>query len=313
MSEFFIGANLLMGLPNGRFDGHAHVFRADLPMVPDRRYTPRGDAEPTALLENLRQSQLTGALLVQPSFLGADNSYLLESLSALSQKPGMEFRGVAVVTPAADADALQHLAAQGVVGLRLNLVAPKGAAKFSLDDWEPVLRQADALGFHIELHCRGSELKPVMLDVLRCVRRVVVDHFGLPDAQNPLSCDGHRAIVSQEAGRVLVKVSAPYRVAPSAERPEQTKPIARTLASLLDALGPDALLWGSDWPWTQFEGRWNYRETVDWRRRWEKIAAYRAKSVPRQNATTDRAPRFKRHLGTPKLLSALSAHRRPGR
>lgn len=38
------GAGALLGDMTGRFDGHAHVFRRDLPMTQTRRYTPRSQA-----------------------------------------------------------------------------------------------------------------------------------------------------------------------------------------------------------------------------------------------------------------------------
>ena len=81
----FSGANELMGIFNGDFDGHAHVFQAGLPLEPDRRYTPDYTASLKVYLRLLQQNGLDGGLLVQPSFLGTDNAFLLSALEAARQ------------------------------------------------------------------------------------------------------------------------------------------------------------------------------------------------------------------------------------
>jgi predicted TIM-barrel fold metal-dependent hydrolase len=56
--------------------------------------------------------------LVQASFLGTDNSCLVECLTTA----GGRLRGIAAVDPAVSADDLRALDRAGVVGIRLNLV-----------------------------------------------------------------------------------------------------------------------------------------------------------------------------------------------
>src|SRR2546427_11271202 len=78
-----------------RVDAHTHVFERDLPMVPDRRYTPDYDATLKDLLAHLNAHRIDQAVLVQPSFLGTDNSYML---AAIAQAPD-RLRGIAMVAP----------------------------------------------------------------------------------------------------------------------------------------------------------------------------------------------------------------------
>jgi predicted TIM-barrel fold metal-dependent hydrolase len=33
-------------------------------------------------------------------------------------------------------------------------------------------------------------------------------------------------------------------------------------------LGAERLMWGSDWPWTQYEGRYSYMQTLGWLHQW---------------------------------------------
>ena len=99
-------------------DGHAHVFRRDLKLSAGRRYARDCDAPLELYLEQLDQNDLSHGVLVQPSFLGTDNSCLVESLG----RAGGRLRGVAVVEPTVAREELDRLARIGVVGIRLNLV-----------------------------------------------------------------------------------------------------------------------------------------------------------------------------------------------
>lgn len=87
--------------------------------MPDRRRAPAGyDATPEDYLRVLGANGMSKGVLVQPSFLGTDNSYLVAAL----QKYPDRFRGIAVVAPTISGAELQKLQDAGVVGIRLNLV-----------------------------------------------------------------------------------------------------------------------------------------------------------------------------------------------
>ena len=85
-------------MPACRIDGHAHVFNRALPMEPIRRYTPDRDATVIEYLAHLDEHGFTHGVLVQPSFLGYDNSHLLDALRRHPER----LRGVAVVPPDVD-------------------------------------------------------------------------------------------------------------------------------------------------------------------------------------------------------------------
>ncbi len=101
-----------------RIDTHAHVFPRVSRVVPRPRYMPRGAAPLHDYLAQLDRFGLTHGVLVQPSFLGADNSHLV---AHLAQDPA-RLRGVAVVDRRMSDEELAALAAAGVVGIRLNLL-----------------------------------------------------------------------------------------------------------------------------------------------------------------------------------------------
>ncbi len=265
------GANVLMGGLAGNFDGHAHIFRADLPMAEGRRYTPNYDALLCDCVKNLQRSSLDGAILVQPSFLGPDNSFLINALSDKTTHMGKHMRGVVVLDPL-DTTLSKYMFAEmsdaGIIGLRLNVVGLPDQFVQDLDIWNTVLKYADAAGWHVEVHCEGRRLAPLLNGLLKRCSHIVVDHFGLPDPKCAMRCEGQSAIFCAPEGRVFIKTSAPYRVFPEYQ-PDKAAELCKPLFKrLLNELGPDQLLWGSDWPWTQFEAEYNFKQAAAWPQLW---------------------------------------------
>jgi len=83
---------------------------------------------------------------------------------------------------------------------------------------------------------------------------VVVDHFGLPDPELGVDDPGFRALLALASRRVWVKLSGQYRNGPGLA--------AKAMPLLRGAFGLDRLVWGSDWPHTQFERAVNYSEAL---------------------------------------------------
>lgn len=225
-------------------DGHAHVFTRGLPLAPGRRYAPDYDATVDAYLTRLDGAGCSHGVLIQPSFLGTDNSHLL---SALRRHPD-RLKGVVVIDLDLPSERLRDLDAQGVVGIRLNLIgrdlpAPRTAA------WRRRLRVMAELGWHVEIQAEARRLAPVVEPLLDSGVTVVIDHFGRPDPALGTADPGFRTLLEWGPSRqVWVKLSGPYRLGPDGAR------IARAaMPPLRDAFGLDRLVWGSDWPHTQFE------------------------------------------------------------
>jgi predicted TIM-barrel fold metal-dependent hydrolase len=137
-------------------DTHAHVFRQGLALAQVRRHTPDHDATLAEYLALLDAHGLSHGVLVQPSFLGTDNSYLVQALRAARGR----LRGVAVVAEDIAEMALQDLAEAGVAGIRLNLIG-LDLPSLQTPAWQTLLARVNALGWHVELHvqprgCRTS-------------------------------------------------------------------------------------------------------------------------------------------------------------
>ena len=98
-----------------------------------RRYTPNYDATLDDYVARLREVGLTGSILVQPSFLGTDNSFMLAAMEAVSDAPDLVFKGVVVLDPSEGAPDVDALSEAGVIGIRLNRVGPMGDEPLDLD------------------------------------------------------------------------------------------------------------------------------------------------------------------------------------
>ncbi len=246
-------------------DTHFHVFDAGVG-VAGARYQPGYDAPLASWQVAALAAGVQRGVLVQPSFLGTDNSRLVRELRAWPDS----LRGVAVVAPGSQAAELRALDAAGVRGVRLNLAgASHDLSAWSPSAWDTLL----PLGWHVELHTDAGAL-PGVLAQLPASLPVVVDHMGRPDG---LAVDN--ATFTQLAARarrspVHVKLSGAYRLA--------GRDAAAIAQRWLAELGPRALLWGSDWPCTNHEALADYprlhAELAGW------VGAEVAQGILRENA-----------------------------
>ncbi|QQO36856.1 amidohydrolase family protein [Bradyrhizobium diazoefficiens] len=238
-------------------DTHAHVFRRGLKLAPGRRYAPDYDAPLSLYLEQLDYNGITNGVLVQPSFLGTDNSYLVECLKQTSAR----LRGIAVVDPNVSTEELRELDRAGVIGIRLNLVG-RLLPDLAASEWRGLLANVKAMGWQVEIQRNASDLAALAPQLLDHGVTVVLDHYALPDPKLGVADPGFQSVLKLGATKnVWVKISAPYRNGPASESfANEAYPLLR------NAYGLDRLLWGSDWPHTQFEATQSYaknREFLD--------------------------------------------------
>jgi predicted TIM-barrel fold metal-dependent hydrolase len=224
-------------------DTHFHVFAAHQAQ-PGARYTPAYAAPLSAWAAVALPLGVRRGVLVQTSFMGTDNSLLLDTLA---QHPDT-LRGIAVVAPGADLQALRPLHAAGVRGIRLNLAGVShdmAAWSAATPLWDALL----ALGWHLDLHTDTGRL-PEVLAQLPAALPLVIDHMGKPGAVAAGDATVRALAARSRQTPVHVKLSGAYRL---------DGRDASALARLwLGELGPDRLLWGSDWPCTNHEAQADY-------------------------------------------------------
>ncbi|WP_158896790.1 MULTISPECIES: amidohydrolase [unclassified Pseudomonas] len=238
-------------------DAHAHVFSRDLQLIGARRYSPEYDATLDQYLEHLHTHGLSHGVLVQPSFLGTDNSYLL---AALQQAP-QQLRGVVVLEPGISRSTLNDMAQLGVVGVRLNLIG-KTLPDFRDSAWQGFFSDIADLDWHVELHREVRDLPGLIRQLTPFGVKVVIDHLGRPDANAGLDQPGFGELLEAGSkGSIWIKVSGVYRLGGT---PQQNIDFARRAFPLLEkSVGLHQLVWGSDWPHTQHEQSVDFATAVD--------------------------------------------------
>jgi predicted TIM-barrel fold metal-dependent hydrolase len=243
-------------------DCHAHIFQKDLPFATPRRFTPDYDVTAETYLNVLAKHGLDMGLLVQPSFLGTDNSYIL---AALRKYPG-KFRGVGMVSPDVTEQQFLDLHRAGFTGVRLNLIGlpvpdlrNNAYAKLLL-----MMRNHD---WHMEIYRSSADLPALIMPLLEAGVRIVIDHFGTPDISLFPHDPAFNWILSLGiTRRVWLKLSASYRMGKDRQYGEMFAKFV--LPELLKSFGPEYLLWGSDWPHTQHEDQITYTQTFDIFKKW---------------------------------------------
>lgn len=233
--------------PRARLDWHAHVFQADVGVVAGARYVPSESAPADEFIANFTSIGLDGGLLIQPSFLGTDNSQMIE---AIERYPG-KLKGIAVVDTDIDVDELERLTSAGIIGCRLNLFG-WGVPNLMEGEWPAFLRRLEKVDWQVELHAPPHYLIRMLPMLTGFSGDVVIDHFGRPDPEKGLDDPDYREFLSLlDPRQHWVKTSGWYRLAQDSEAGAERAQVARRL---LEDLGMgERLLWGSDWPHTQHD------------------------------------------------------------
>src|SRR5215210_6963581 len=188
-------------------DSHAHVFKRGLPLADARRYAPDYDATPEDYIAVLDKNGVSNAVLVQPSFFGTDNSYMVEAL----KRYGQRFRGTAVVAPNVAQDELRALNDVGVVGIRLNLIGMPNP-QLDAEPWPELLKRLADLDWQVEVQAEARRWHALLGPLLKGGVKVVADHFGKPDPALGINDPGFRHLLeTAKTGRVWLKLSGSYR------------------------------------------------------------------------------------------------------
>jgi 2-pyrone-4,6-dicarboxylate lactonase len=234
-----------VAMPACACDTHMHAFGR-----PDRYpsvATPRYDY-PGASLEQYSSVAAVLAIermvLVQPSFYGTDNSFVLEAL----KRVGPRARGVVMLPEAGvDESLLEELHGSGVRGLRLDFfrMHDRGAAT---SDYLQALRRTAALarsvGWHVEIYSPGVVVRDLTQHLPELGVPVSVNHMGYMKRDDGLTHrDFENFVATVKSGWVWVKLTGPYRLSDGADWGH-----ADDMARALIEAAPARMLWGTDWP-----------------------------------------------------------------
>jgi predicted TIM-barrel fold metal-dependent hydrolase len=240
-------------LTNSFVDSHFHIFEAEK-SIANARYQPKYSASLEQWTESAKPLKVTRGVLVQTSFMGFDNSVLLE---ALRQNPD-RLRAVVALSEHTTLAQMQQLHTQGVRGIRLNCVGTNHQLE-SLVEQTPFIDALIELGWHIELHTDQGQLAGV-ISQLPSQLPLVIDHMGKPTSTQPDDATFVHVAKRNMLAPVYIKLSGAYRL-------NGLDPSTVT-QHWLDAVGPSRLLWGSDWPCTNHEQQADYTKLFDALKEW---------------------------------------------
>jgi predicted TIM-barrel fold metal-dependent hydrolase len=249
--------------PSDYIDAHVHVWTPDTeryPLAPGFRreqMRPPGFT-PEDLFAHARPCGVARVVLIQMSFYRFDNSYMLD---VMEQHRGV-FSGVAVIDSDAPDPAreMRALKRRGVRGFRIQ----PGKA---LDTW------LEKPGMAAMWECGAAEnlamcplINPDALPSLdRMCRRfpktpLVIDHFARIGASGEIrDADLDRLCRLADHQKVHVKISAFYALGRKRPPYVDLLPMVRRL---LEAYGPDRLMWATDCPYQVQPGH-TYRESLE--------------------------------------------------
>lgn len=249
---------------NSAIDAHVHVWTPDVKRYPLAKDYTVADMQPPSftpdeLLAIARPAGVGRVVLIQMSFYGFDNRYMLD---AIRDYPGV-FRGVAVIDEHAPdvVDTMRKLKEKGVRGFRLygwkapyeTWLASEGMARM----W-----QAGAeFGLAMCGLVNPEALAP--LDAM-CEKYpdtpVVIDHFGrigVTGEINEQDLDTLCRIARHK--NTHVKVSAYYALG---KKTAPYKDLGPMIKRLVDAYGPERLMWASDCPY-QVQNGHKYTDSIE--------------------------------------------------
>lgn len=232
--------------PPGAVDCHVHLFgpKSRFPFAPGSRYVSddRLPATQIALQDTLG---LARAVVVSGGGYGADTTHLEHVL----ERYGDRFIGVALLPEDATSAHVRRLDRLGVRAARFVSPSHGGA----LPPLSPAVaaRVAD-LGWHVQVYPYRTELARLAPELLALPTDVVLDHFGhVPAAEGTAQPAFQAMLRLLDTGRFWVKLSGPMRCTMDEPPYACVAPLARALV----AHRPDRLIWGSDWPHVNMNGR----------------------------------------------------------
>jgi predicted TIM-barrel fold metal-dependent hydrolase len=234
-------------------DSHVHVLDpARFPYAADAWYQPVAaeTATATQLGHVLDAHGVGSALIVGPnSGYQYDNRCLLD---ALAHGRG-RYRGVAVVRDDASRDELVELKAAGVVGIAFQV------ALFGVDHYRnigPLLDRLRDLDLWAQMQVEHDQLVALRPMLEASGARLLFDHCGRPNPAEGLGQPGFQALLELgHNGRACVKLSG---LAKCSGLPYPHQDAWPYMHALLEACGPQQLVWASDWPFLRAPARTDY-------------------------------------------------------
>lgn len=245
-------------------DTHAHVYTLDMPLAGTAWHKPPNDAPIEDYIDTLDKHGVNFAVLAAASIYGDYNDYQLEAVRRYKR-----LRTTVIVKPDTDIYTLRRMNEAGVVGIRFQFRNVASPPDLTSSEYRVLLRRVADLGWHVHLHDDGARLPAYISAIENAGPRLVIDHMGRPTPGLGIASSGFQTVLrALDHGRTWVKISGGFRI-----EPESYASVIVT--KLLEHVGPQRLLWGSDWPFAAFESQMTYAAALDAYKRYVPDASVR--------------------------------------
>jgi L-fuconolactonase len=230
-----------------RVDAHVHVWRAVTTPGAHGATIVSGECDIPVelLLAYLDEHAIDRAVLVQPIYPGTDNVYIADCAARNPKR----LASVCVVDPRLSdaADQLRYwVTERGCRGLRLRPRVAAESAIFGDESTWPLWQAARELGVVVSVLASPEHLRTIgdMAERFAPVE-IVLDHFAHPTWLDSAPWEISDLIALARCPNVYVKTSGYHYFSRDRYPYAESRAL---VAAVLDAFGPDRLLWGSDFP-----------------------------------------------------------------
>ncbi len=245
-------------------DTHFHLYTRDMPITDWAWHHPPEDATAEQFIATMDAHGVGFGVVAAASLYGDYNDYTIRSC-----RRHPRLRGTAFVQPSITMYEMERMKADGIVGIRLFFRRVPNPPDLRSAEYRLLLRRVRDLGWHVHTLVASAMLPEIIAGCEQAGVKLVIDHMGQPDPALGTNDPGFKAMLAAiERGRTWVKLSAGFRT----RSPEDARAQARALVGVA---GGERLLWGSDWPFANFEGRVRYADTIAALRDWVPDAALR--------------------------------------
>ena len=244
-------------------DAHVHVWTPDTQKYPLAKGFTKADMNPKSftpdeLFKHCRPNGVSRIVLIQMSYYQTDNSYML---AAMRDFPGV-FSGVGIVDEhESPVEHMKRLAEKGVRGFRIR---PKGKRpeEWLAGDNMQAMWRCGADNNLAMCHLIDANYLPSVQDMCRKHPEtpVVIDHFARIGVDGEIRDSDVTALCRLAKWKnTYVKVSAFYALGKKKAPYDDLIPMIRRV---LDAFGPERLMWASDGPFQVVDGH-QYGPSID--------------------------------------------------
>jgi 2-pyrone-4,6-dicarboxylate lactonase len=232
--------------PPGACDTHIHLFgpAAKYPFASNSPYTSR-EALPETNVALQDKLGLSTSVIISPGGYGRDYRMLADTLERYPDR----FRGIALMPDDAPSSEFARLTKLGVKGLRM--MSTKRGPHVPHYSPEVAARAADH-GWHVQFYPNDTDIIDYADKLLARPNEIVLDHFASIPAAGGVDRPAMKAVLKMlDTGRVWLKLSGPMRCT----KQNVPYPDVTPLAHALVRHAPERLVWGSDWPHVNLDGR----------------------------------------------------------